>query len=97
MNATGNFEIGEQRRDGLAGHRCSSIGMHDVRDSVHSKDVGHHLRGEQSGLVGLDVRPDDVAGEDVDHRIGVEVGAFDRAGNFVMSHVYTCRWSGHED
>ena len=74
----GNLEIGEQRGDGLAGHRRSPIGVHDLRDPCTAEDPLHQFFGQDTGFVGMDVGTDDVAGVDVDHHIRIEVGALHR-------------------
>ena len=47
-------------------------------NAVDAEDFLDHFLGQGSGLVGVDVGADDVAGVDVDHHVGVEVGALDR-------------------
>ena len=71
--------------DGLGGHRGAPVGVHDLRDAVQGEDLLHHLFRQDAALVGVDGRPDDVAGVDVDHHVGVVVDALDRAGSLVMS------------
>ena len=65
--------------DGLAGHRGAPVGVHDLRDAVDGEDLLHQFLCQNTGFVGMDVDADDVAGVDVDHHVGVEVGALHRA------------------
>ncbi len=54
--------------------------MHDVRNTVHLEHLLDEFFGQNAGFMGVDVNPDDVARVDVDHHVGIEVGALDRAG-----------------
>src|SRR6202161_293590 len=71
----GNLQISEQRGDGLAGHRGSPIGVHDLRYAMHREDLLHQFPCQNTGLVSMDVNTDEVAGIDVDHHVRIEISA----------------------
>ena len=48
----GDLQIGEQRGDGLAGHRRAPIGVHHLRDTVDGEDLLHQFLGQNTGFVG---------------------------------------------
>ena len=87
----GNLQISEQRGDGLAGHRGSPIGVHDLRYAMQLEDLLHQFFCQNTGFVGMDVNTDEVAGVDVDHHVGIEIGALHWAREFGdVRQLYTC-------
>ena len=89
----GNLQISEQRGDGLAGHRGSPIGVHDLRDAMHPEDLLHQFPCQNTGFVGMDVNTDEVAGVDVDHHVRIEIGALHWArefGDVPAVHLLRC-------
>ncbi len=69
-------EVGEQERDGLAGHRAAAVGVHRQligRDVLLLADLGDEVLGDERVLAVLDGPADGVAAEDVEDHVEVEV------------------------
>jgi hypothetical protein len=47
---TGDAEIGEQRSDGLGGHRGAAIGVHHSWGAVDGEDLAHHFLRQYGGF-----------------------------------------------
>ena len=78
----GHAEIGEQERDGLRGHRRAAVGV-DVScsraDALAGARLVDELLGQRGALAMGDHPADDVAAEDVEDDVQVEVGPLRRA------------------